>query len=670
MRTKRVLRAGGVRLVLAPVFLLAAVFLLNAMAAETNKPVAGGDLSAQRLVQSALKAEVLGDNESRQVFLRAAIEREPDYAPARWALGQIRVGERWLPLEEAESAAATSEDRAEYRRLRRAQGGSAEGELVLARWCEEHGLVDRAPVHWMNVLRFNPEHREALKKLEMRRYRGQWMTPEQIEEAERASAESKPCEGRALEANRHPAHEARSVREDRWRRAVNGWYRALEREDRTAETALRDAVQAIAEESELPILDEAVRQRCRKAEDKPEVLHRLGLAVLHAVEEHPTLSPLGVLMVDSVDHPLAAVRAAAAEGLKKYPPEQYVPVLIGQMDTPVEAHFYVRLLPGGSVVSRFSFFKRGPEGDSERVEHQLTATELTRKPIGMTATELVRTPIGIIDSPRDRAVSVEWPATAVQLVLAGQGIAYSKCRECQAATAAINARNVDVLERNRRLRDSLVRATGTDQGEDPVDWYNWWVASFYDYYEYEQQPHAPEENPPVHETTVYRSETRYVDVVSCFPPGTVVWTETGSAPIETVVSGDRVLSQDPITGELSFQDVLQTSRRNPTAMIRIQMGSEEILATRGHPFWVLGQGWTMAKHLEPGMRLHAVRGAVTVDRVEEIPLTDPATPLNYNLVVAGFGTYFVGQERLLVHDLRLFQHGTLSAPGLLEEEQP
>ncbi len=86
--------------------------------------------------------------------------------------------------------------------------------------------------------------------------------------------------------------------------------------------------------------------------------------------------------------------------------------------------------------------------------------------------------------------------------------------------------------------------------------------------------------------------------LSCFKGSTLVWTITGPRPIEEVLPGDRVLSQSPNTGELAYKVVQQVTKRDPTPMLRITVGSEEIVSTLGHPFWVVGQRWTMAKHLQ------------------------------------------------------------------------
>ena len=151
---------------------------------------------------------------------------------------------------------------------------------------------------------------------------------------------------------------------------------------------------------------------------------------------------------------------------------------------------------------------------------------------------------------------------------------------------------------------------------------------------------------------------------SCFPRGTKVWTLTGPVPVEEIRRGDQVLSQDPESGELAYKPVLHTTARDPSPMIKVDLGSETITATRGHPFWVAGEGWRMAKQLQAGSRLHGTSGAVEIAGVEEVPADEASFLYGYafNLIVDDFRTYFVGENRVLVHDNRLFTHDRATAP--------
>jgi hypothetical protein len=155
--------------------------------------------------------------------------------------------------------------------------------------------------------------------------------------------------------------------------------------------------------------------------------------------------------------------------------------------------------------------------------------------------------------------------------------------------------------------------------------------------------------------------------ISCFAGKTLVWTNTGPCPIEKICPGDHVLSQHATTGELAFKAVEAVTKRTPSPMIRISVAGEEILATRGHPFWVVGQRWKMAKHLQSGDLLHTVSGPVVVEQVEQLPAPEAWYDCAYNLQVDGFHTYFVGENRMLVHHLSMLSildESSTVVPGL------
>jgi hypothetical protein len=130
--------------------------------------------------------------------------------------------------------------------------------------------------------------------------------------------------------------------------------------------------------------------------------------------------------------------------------------------------------------------------------------------------------------------------------------------------------------------------------------------------------------------------------------------------IEMIRPGDYVLSQHPETGQVAYCPVLDTMIRPSSPTLRIGVGDEEIAATLGHPLWVVGDGWRMAKELVEGQYLHGLRGGVRIDSIEEGPEFEA-----YNLVVADHHTYFVGKHRVLAHDNRAREATRAIVPGLI-----
>ena len=100
-------------------------------------------------------------------------------------------------------------------------------------------------------------------------------------------------------------------------------------------------------------------------------------------------------------------------------------------------------------------------------------------------------------------------------------------------------------------------------------------------------------------------------------PGTLVWTVTGTLPIEEIRPGDWVLAQDVDTGELAYKPVEHITKGPPLELMEIRAGGETIRSTLGHLFWVSGTGWRMAKELKAGDHLRTTKGTLLVESAEQ-----------------------------------------------------
>jgi hypothetical protein len=192
----------------------------------------------------------------------------------------------------------------------------------------------------------------------------------------------------------------------------------------------------------------------------------------------------------------------------------------------------------------------------------------------------------------------------------------------------------------------LKAITGQDLGVEPEKWKNWWT----DQLGYAYQSELPDIKPTYTDFVTASSLVQSYVHSACFAAGTLVQTIDGPQPIETVRVGDRVLSQSVETGVLAFQPVVAMHRNPPTAMLRISVGGESIVATGIHRFWKAGKGWTMARELKAGDRLRMVGGTVEIASIE----ADKALPV-YNVDVAENRDFFVGKNGLLVHDFSFVQ---------------
>lgn len=306
--------------------------------------------------------------------------------------------------------------------------------------------------------------------------------------------------------------------------------------------------------------------------------------------------------------PWPEVRQQAAKALESRPPHDWVPALLSGFEQPIELSYQYRL-DRFSPFAAVMLYREGPFADEVQS-------------------------IGVSFPPGDRTVETpEARETA-------RRIESSLVNGVQAFNAAAQARN-------ERIAAALTTATGESNNDDATSWYHWW----YDYNEY---PY-PQERPLVGQATGIYLPSNH----SCFLAGTMVTTWTGPQKIETIRVGDRVLAQDVDTGELAFKPVLATTLGPSTPMMKLTVSGSAIHLTRGHPVWVSGRGWRMAKELDVGDRLHALAGALAVDEIG-----DWAEAPTHNLVVADFNTYFVTDRQILVHDVTQRSGTNSLVPGL------
>jgi hypothetical protein len=146
----------------------------------------------------------------------------------------------------------------------------------------------------------------------------------------------------------------------------------------------------------------------------------------------------------------------------------------------------------------------------------------------------------------------------------------------------------------------------------------------------------------------------------CFVAGTLVDTETGLRAIEAIAVGDRVWARDVETGETALKPVTDLIRRHERVIWEVALAgpdgaSERFETTDDHPWWIVGVDgsgrWVTTDDLNPGM-VAVSRDAAGPDGrmvIASIAETD-RTDATYNLTVADFHTYFVGEERVLVHN--------------------
>jgi hypothetical protein len=360
----------------------------------------------------------------------------------------------------------------------------------------------------------------------------------------------------------------------------------------------------------------------------------------------PVQEATQALLRVAVLSPDEAVRSAAAEQLSQRPLHDYAPLLVAGLEKPLESWFRVSLSPAGHVTYRHELYREGAAADAVlNSTHSFIQFDVPG------ASALIKSVIyGDSFLPSS-------PAEERHKNMVKQHQARRATGQYASAIAAVENQVKRANEKteliNKRIRFVLAHAIGQDLGPDPQVWWSWWQDH--------NEVHLAGEKPVYERYLTGYEETSLVPTVwmSCFPEGTKVWTQTGLKPIEQIQAGDLVLSQDVNSGHLTYKPVLKTTVRPPCPTLKLRIDDETITVTRGHPVWVTGTGWRMAKLLEEGQLIHGLKGSWSVQRVEEA-----ATQEAHNLVVGDFSTYFVGEHGFLVHDNTYRRPTTALLPGL------
>jgi RHS repeat-associated protein len=134
----------------------------------------------------------------------------------------------------------------------------------------------------------------------------------------------------------------------------------------------------------------------------------------------------------------------------------------------------------------------------------------------------------------------------------------------------------------------------------------------------------------------------------CFVAATLVSTRQGSKPIEQIQVGDSVWAYNEHTRQVSLRPVTQVFRYERDTVYTLRTSSGQVLrATSDHPFYVRGR-WVRVRHLRVGDSLISQTGQRHLLARIDIK---PEHVAVYNFTVQGLHTYFVGQERILTHNV-------------------
>ncbi len=590
-----------------------------ARAASSNaspKANASNAAVAEKLVRDALEAELAGNAAERARLLEAALKEDPELTAARWQSGQIKVGKSWLSVDEVAQSNSENGRLAEYRRRRDSLVDTADSQRELARWCQRSQLTGEAAVHWQAVLSFAPDDAEAIRALKLKPHNGRLLNPREL-------AAARAWEAQEKEAAR------------KWQPQIIKWRDAIVEGNATERQAAIEGLKSIRDPAAIGALRGAFL-RGGRGTGSPE-LYGAYVEVLAQMPEEPATQELLRCV-------LAGDSQIAAAALKGRPLASYVPQLIAALpsDVKLDAKTSVSVSPTGWVFREHEFTFSVPDENYSN-------------------THVARDSRGHFALPNREG---KWDHSVQQQADYGAFVdfvgAVAAANRFRSEVSNVQSRLDATIGANReRIHNAILASTAFERSESREGYAEQLIKALESY----SPARMPETGPRFDRRLVQESFAYSVyqpaPPNSCFPAGTPVETQLGSAAIETLKPGDRVLSQNAETGELAYQAVRGVTLRPAVPLVEIEAGGETIRATRGHPFWVNGQGWRMAKHLQAGQYLHTPDGPLAIERIGEQPAQEA-----YNLVVSDFATYFVGPPKILVHDNQPLAGTGMLVPGL------
>lgn len=139
--------------------------------------------------------------------------------------------------------------------------------------------------------------------------------------------------------------------------------------------------------------------------------------------------------------------------------------------------------------------------------------------------------------------------------------------------------------------------------------------------------------------------------MTCFPAGTLVYTNNGLLPIETITKAVLLWTMDEQTGERQLKPIKELHRRTALSMVVVELENGTLFeVTPDHPF-MTDAGWMEAGALEAGHVLENITGQPV--QIRHTGLI-PRNTVVYNFSMYDNENYFVTTEGILVHNASYF----------------
>jgi hypothetical protein len=618
-------------------------------------------------IRLASWCEIHGMQVERHKHLGLALELAPDHPAIHGLLGEVGDDGQWrMPQAVAEDYRNDANAKsllANYRARRDKSPDTALAHWQLAEWCQENGLKAEARAHLAAVVRLNPSREDAWKKLGYYKPKGRWTT------TELATAEHDEID-RQRKADAH------------WRPLLEKWRGGLARKAKRAEA--ESALSKLHEPRAVPSIWKVFA--LGGPADQERAVRIFGQ--IDAPSASRALASLAVMGLT------ADLRGRAADALVKRDPREFAGVLIGVIRDPIKFEVREVLGPGkpgelyvhGQRMNRRFFYEAPPplatlqptdivgfDNNGLPVANRVVGyafepAAAAVNPLLMGAPDLSNAPqvLGHVLGPTGTALGqrmfknqqdsvnagnlvsngggfmmpLTFPIPVGQLkIQAEQKAAVSKAQLLE-DVASLERYNSDVNGVNDRATEALVTALLETHGPKREDWVKWWSGLNETSTNLGPHPREPDRQGEASTNSLLKRA-----MIPGFAAGTLVWTLSGLREIESLRTGDQVLTQNSNTGALTHQAVLaiRLGARQPHK--RIGFGKVSIDATTLERFWLAGKGWMLAADLKPGDLARSMNGLRQVTTIEN---AQPQAV--YNVQVGEGQGILVGQFGVLAHD--------------------
>ena len=596
---------------------LAAICLVSL----ASQSVLAEDLPAK--LDAILQREAQGEVVDRTAV---AQDESRDNNLTKWHAGKVFVGNRWSNVDEL-NIENLPKRISRYLEQRDKTTLNVEGHRALARWCSQEKLEMQEKAHWAAVCDLSPNDAEARQKLGHRLIGGRWISQEQWNAADKQMQD-------------------RLANYRKWLPRIKSIASAVQGTDINAKSKALDSLRQIQDESAVQSLAvAAILVDGDQARPFVAAIRRF-----HSEDACLALTRI------AIDDPASVASKEAVAGLKEYRPEFYVRNLLGLVEEDVEFSSRISARPTGELVLEQLWAR--DTSNAKTVLAIDTVLQAAEKNISADPG-----PWGNLRA-RNQFETRRLGRTILQMDIKDSvsGIAKSVSEQTVEGNLARN-KEIVALENARHQEDRqrvfsvLKSCLGVDNGSSAKDWWAWWDSendSNHIEARTQSYQYIRDENYAVQPVSVAVTRTH-----ECLIAGTLIQIQSGLKPIESIRVGDMVLSQNVETAAMELKPVLKTTLRDPAPIMEIKTSKDSIQATRGHFWWVSGQGWRRTRELEPGWVVHTATGSVRIESVEPMPKPEAT----YNMIVADNHSYFVGESRLLSNDATELEPSLLAIPS-------